>query len=618
LRILILCAVVALGCGCGGPAMAEYPAPGAGGAVVTTAQDPPPGLEYLPPAPGSYELPPIQAAADGAVIDADGTPRRLHAYLGDRYTLLSFVYARCTDTQGCPLATGVLEMVREALAAEPELGARVRLVTLSFDPRRDTPEAMRRYAAHAGGDYAATPWNARPWVFLTTASQRNLRPILDGYGQSIVREIDATGRPTGEFAHVLKVFLIDRARRVRNIYSTSFLHPALVINDLKTLRMNDTGRAAIDRAALERLEHPPLGLPPVPLPDNTTPTVAMIRLGRKLFLDRRLSRNGTLSCAMCHVPEQGFAVNESRTAVGMEGRTLRRNAPTLLNVAYAAPFFHDGREPDLELQPFDVFIHPDEMAAPSLGALVAKVSALSDYPPLFAAAFEASPTVAGIGGAIAAWMRTLLAAGSPFDRWRYGGEDRALTPAARRGFTIFTGRGGCVDCHRIGETQALFTDHRFHDTGIAWYGAAVARADQGPVIVPLAPGVEAPLDRAAVRSVGDPPVNDLGRYEVTGDPVDRWRIKTPMLRNVALTAPYMHDGSLSTLREVVALYNRGGHPHDGLDPALRPLGLGRGDIDALVAFLESLTSPGVADLVHDARSEAVGNRGDAAPAPPQR
>ncbi len=556
----------------------------------------------MPPAPGSYALPPIQPAADGAVIDADGTPRRLFDYLGDRDILLSFVYTRCTDTEGCPLATGVLEMVREGLAKDPELAAMVRLVTLSFDPERDSPGAMRRYALHAGGIDPGTRWNERPWVFLTTASRARLQPILDGYGQSVVRELDAAGRPTGDFTHVLKVFLIDRRKRVRNIYSTSFLHPAIALNDLKTLALEE-----VDPRALGRVRHPPRGLPPVPLPADDPPTIPKLRLGRKLFLDRRLSRNGTLSCAMCHVPEQGFAVNETRTAVGFEGRTLRRNAPTLLNVAYAAPFFHDGREPALEMQPFDVFLNPDEMAAPSLGALVETVRSLPDYAPLFEAAFRAQPGVEAIGRSIAAYLRTLLSANSPFDRWRFGKDGAALGAAAQRGFALFTGRGRCASCHRIGDDAALFTDHQFHDTGVAWFAAETRRTETGPVTVQLAPGVTAPLSRAAVDSVGGPAANDLGRYEATGDPADRFRIKTPTLRNVALTAPYMHDGSLSTLREVVEFYDRGARPHEGLDPILKPLDLREGEVDDLVTFLESLTGDNIDELVRDARSEAVGN-----------
>jgi cytochrome c peroxidase len=370
----------------------------------------------------------------------------------------------------------------------------------------------------------------------------------------------------------------------------------------------DPGR---DRRALARLDHPPLGLPPLPLPSHGPVTAPQIRVGRKLFLDRRLSRNGTMSCAMCHVPEQGFASNELSTAVGMHGAVLPRNAPTLLNAAYAGPFFHDGREPDLDLQPFDVFLNPKEMDQASLGAAVARVRSLPEYEPLFEAAFGGPPTVETIGRALGAYVRTLLAADSPFDRWRFGGDEGALGEAARRGFELFSGKGGCSGCHRIGDRDALFTDHEFHDTGI---GASRAARAQGsdPVPVEIAPGVFARLDRASIRSVGDPAAPDFGRMEITGDPTDLWSYKTPMLRNVARTAPYMHDGSLATLREVVEHYSRGAFPHAGLDPRVRPLGLSPREIDDLVAFLESLTGSNLEELVRDARSEPVGNFGSPA------
>lgn len=363
-----------------------------------------------------------------------------------------------------------------------------------------------------------------------------------------------------------------------------------------------------DRRALARIERPPLGLPPVPLPSGNPPTVEKIRLGRKLFLDRRLSHNGTLSCAMCHVPEQGFTVNEIRTAVGNEGKSLRRNAPTLLNVAFGESFFHDGREPELDLQAFDVFLNADEMASPSLGAMVAKVRSLPDYAALFRAAFGEPPGVENIGRALGTYLRTLLAADSPFDRWYFGGDETALSLAAQRGFRLFAGEANCTACHLIGADHALFTDHRFHDTGLGWHDT-MAR-DTGPVRVEVAPGRFILMDRAAVESVGDPPRADLGRYEVTGEPADRWRFKTPSLRNVALTTPYMHDGSFSTLREVVEHYDRGGYRHADIDPAIRPLGLDESESEDLVAFLESLTGGNVGELVRDARSERVGNPGD--------
>ena len=194
----------------------------------------PTGLEYVPPQPGSYSLPPIQAASDGVVLDQSGHPRRLFDYLGDRYVLLSFIYTRCSAVKGCPLATAVFQMLRDRLDEEPTIAGRVRLVTLSFDPERDTPETMHRYASSVGVNGHG---RAEAWTFLTTPSQDDLEPILDGYGQFVVREVDAEGRFTGNRSHMLKVFLIDRERRVRQIYSSDFLHPSLVINDVKTLMM---------------------------------------------------------------------------------------------------------------------------------------------------------------------------------------------------------------------------------------------------------------------------------------------------------------------------------------------------------------------------------------------
>jgi cytochrome c peroxidase len=365
--------------------------------------------------------------------------------------------------------------------------------------------------------------------------------------------------------------------------------------------------AELDQRALSRIERPPLGLPVVPIPEDNAPTPAKIRLGRKLFFDRRLSNNGTLSCGMCHVPEQGFTVNEIRTSVGNQGKTLRRNAPTLLNVAYAAPFFHDGREPVLDLQPFDVFLNPDEMAASSLGALVEKVKSLPDYAEPFEEAFGEPPAVERIGQAIASYSRTLLSANSAFDRRHYANDTKALNASAERGLSLFVGKAGCVTCHEIGKEHALFTNRSFHDTGIGWYNSTVESKSREPVAVELAPGVVTRVPRSAVESVGEPFANDLGRYEATGDPADRWRFKTPTLRNVAVTAPYMHDGSFSTLREVVEFYNGGAHPHEGLDSAVRPLGLDDHAIDDLVAFLQSLTGDNLDELIRDARSQAVGN-----------
>lgn len=370
-----------------------------------------------------------------------------------------------------------------------------------------------------------------------------------------------------------------------------------------------------DARVMERIEKRSVGLPPVPFPDDNPPTEAKIRLGRKLFFDRRLSHNGTISCAMCHVPEQGFTVNETATAVGIEGKTLRRNAPTLLNVAFMRSLFHDGRETGLETQVISPLLSHEEMGNPSAGDLIERIRRMDDYHGLFESAFGGRVSIEIIGQAIASYQRTLISANSRFDRWYYRREADALTREEVRGFRLFTGKGNCVQCHIIGEEHSLFLDHSFHDTGAGWNKVAGNGPADSTVKVRLAPGVFTSLRREAVDSVGLPGKTDRGRYEVTRDPSDLFRFRTPTLRNVELTAPYMHDGSLSTLLDVVAFYNRGGVPHDGLDPSIKPLGLGGEEMDDLAAFLRSLTGDTIRDIVEDARSERVGNPGVAFPPP---
>jgi cytochrome c peroxidase len=359
---------------------------------------------------------------------------------------------------------------------------------------------------------------------------------------------------------------------------------------------------------LARTGNPPLGLPPLPVPEGNPLSREKIQLGRKLFFDRRLSLNGTQSCAMCHIPEQGFTNNELATAVGLEGRDVGRNAPTLYNVAYRTRMFHDARESTLEQQAWQPIVNPREMATPSIGWALGLIRALPDYDGLFEAAFDGSgANMSTVAQALASYQRTLLAANSPFDRWYYGGEEDAIDASAKRGFELFTGRGSCSSCHLVGEDHALFTDDAVHNTG-AGYARAMGE-EPGPRRVALAPGVFGEVSPEKLAMVSDPDAdNDLGRYEVTRDVADRWSFTTPTLRNVALTAPYMHDGSLLTLEEVVAFYNRGGVPNPLQDPRIRPLGLSAQDEADLLAFLESLTGDYRA-LVLDAFAAPVGDVG---------
>jgi cytochrome c peroxidase len=362
-----------------------------------------------------------------------------------------------------------------------------------------------------------------------------------------------------------------------------------------------------DRRAFARLQSPPLGLPVAPLPEENTPTLEKIALGRKLFFDRRLSFNNTMSCGMCHIPEQGFTNNELATPVGVEGRSIRRNSPTVLNSAYLTHVFHDGREISLENQVLSPLVAHDEMANPSIGHVIAKIRKLPDYDGLFEQVFGGGPSIDRVGKAIATWERTLLAGETSFDRWYYLDEERALTDEQKAGFELFTGKARCVTCHSVGPAYALFTDDLFHDTGIGFTSDNGTPGKSDSVMVEIAPGRKIPVALDFIRSVGEERQKDLGRFEVTLDPEDKWRFKTPSLRNVAVTAPYMHDGSLKTTTEVIRFYVRGGIPHEGLDPLIQPLSLSEAEIRQLNSFLESLTSPTIPVLQADARSAPIGN-----------
>jgi len=588
-------------------------------------------LGYPLPAPGSYRLPPLGDAADGALLDTDGETRSLHRLFEGRTVVLSFVYRLCDDLNGCPLAAAVLHRIRQASAGDPTLARQLRLITVSFDPERDTPEHMRHFAAGFG----PAPRGAE-WLFLTGASRAGIAPVLDAYGQAVQRERGPDGEETGAIAHLLRVFLIDRQGRIRNIYSPSYLHPELVLNDVRTLLVEDAAatptpftaaprnaerggtpsaahatradaREGPPEALIASAMAPPLGLPALPVPPGNPLTAEKVALGRRLFVDRRLSLNGTFSCAMCHIPAQGFTSNELQTAVGIEGRTVRRNAPSLYNVGYATRLFHDARETRLEHQVWAPLLAANEMGNPSIASVIEKLRRLPDYRGRFEAAFGQGPDMETVGMALASYQRTLNCADSPFDRWYFGGEPDAVSAAARRGFAVFMGKGGCSNCHAVESNHALFTDHGLHNTGVG-YRKSMAR-EPAERRVQVAPGVSLRVPSDLIRSVSEPRASDLGRYEVTQDPDDRWKYRTPSLRNVSLTGPYMHDGSIATLAEVVELYDRGGVPNPLLDPRIRPLGLSDAEKDDLLAFLSTLTGSNAAALVADALAAPVGDVG---------
>jgi cytochrome oxidase Cu insertion factor (SCO1/SenC/PrrC family) len=204
--------------------------------AAASAHEPPhkPRQDFVAPAAGSYRLQAIQAAPDGHVLDTEGAPRRLAHFVTGAVTLLSFVYTYCVDPAGCPLAYEAFVELRSRITADPALHGRIRFVSLSFDPVNDTPAAMRQY----GGRYAQRG-GALPWHFLTTRSVAELMPVLDSFGQDVAVQADAQGAPTRTISHMLKVFLIDRRGVVREIYTTAFLLPEVMLNDIKTLVLEE-------------------------------------------------------------------------------------------------------------------------------------------------------------------------------------------------------------------------------------------------------------------------------------------------------------------------------------------------------------------------------------------
>ena len=373
-------------------------------------------------------------------------------------------------------------------------------------------------------------------------------------------------------------------------------------------------RRGVKKDLIRLAQNPPLGLPPVPTPAGNPLTRAKIDLGRKLFFDRRLSINDTFACATCHIPEQGFTSNEMRTAVGVEGRSVLRNSPSLYNSAYLVRVFLDGRETSLENQVWQPITAHNEMAAPSIGWLINKLRRMRDYDGLFEKAFDGSgPDILTVGQALASYQRTLLSGDSPFDRWHFGRQPDAVGEDVKRGFAVFAGKGRCIACHTMGRDHALFSDQQFHNTGL---GYAVSfdlppgggDAPAATTRVQLAPGVFVEVSNDTIEAVTQQKMpNDLGLYRITENPNDRWKFRTQSLRNVALTAPYMHNGQFDTLRDVIEFYDRGGIPNELLSPLIFPLHLAEQEKADLEAFLRALTGSTVPDIVADAFAAPIGD-----------
>lgn len=294
----------------------------------------------------------------------------------------------------------------------------------------------------------------------------------------------------------------------------------------------------------------PAGLPAVAWPKDNQPSADKISLGMQLYFDPRLSKDNTVSCASCHDPAKGFS-NGERFATGVGGAKGGRSAPSVINSAYYAQQFWDGRAATLEDQALGPIQNPIEMAM-TLDAVVAKLNKIDGYKSQFQKVFGTDVNSAGIGKAIAAYERTVLSGNAPYDKFK-AGEPHALSKKAADGMKLFFGKARCSACH----TGPSFSDNGYHNIGIG-------------------------------MTAKEP---DVGREAISKLAGDRGAFKTPTLREIAKTGPYMHDGSLKTLEEVVEHYNKGGIANEWLDEELVPLNLTADEKDAVVVFMkEGLSS----------------------------
>jgi cytochrome c peroxidase len=293
------------------------------------------------------------------------------------------------------------------------------------------------------------------------------------------------------------------------------------------------------------LDEVPLGLGPRPVPKDSPLTEERVRLGRRLFFDPILSADNAVACASCHRPDHGFAGTEAKPR-GIRGQLAARRAPSLLNRAYGTAFFWDGREATLEGQALRPIADPAEMGSTVAGALE-RLKADAAYKKQFGVAFPDGVTADNLGRALASFERVLLRGDGRVDHFRRKGDAKALTAEERQGLWLYESKGRCWRCHAGGN----FTDEAYHNSGVSWG-------------------------------------KDSGRFAVTKKEADRGKFKTPTLRGVGLTGPYMHDGSLTSLDDVVQFYNRGGGANPNLDPVLGPLNLTKDEMRDLVAFLKAL------------------------------
>ena len=314
---------------------------------------------------------------------------------------------------------------------------------------------------------------------------------------------------------------------------------------------------------------------------------AKAKLGDMIFDEKRVSADNSVACNTCHSPRNGFTTH-TQASRGVGDLIGKRNAPSLLNAMFYKTMFWDGRAATLEEQATLPILNPIEMGQKDPKDVVAKLSAIPEFVQAFQQVFGRPVNWEDMGKALAAFERTRLSTEAPFDRSLHG-DDKALNAAQKRGWALFTGKAHCASCHTFDASLPLFGDNRFHNTGVGARGLEpLAKRAEASV----AAGNKAEIDRLALETDN----SELGRFLVTRKKEDLGAFKTPFLRDVLLTGPYMHDGSLATLWDVVDFFNKGGDRNSYLDSEMKPLSLSESEVDDLVNFLGALTSDRFAEL----------------------
>jgi len=331
----------------------------------------------------------------------------------------------------------------------------------------------------------------------------------------------------------------------------------------------------------------PEGLDPVIwnafVPEDNALTPQRVALGRKLYFDKRLSDDGSVSCATCHDVTRGFT-DQLAVSKGIGGQFGKRNAPTTLNVALLQTLFWDGRSPTVDHQARQPILNPVEMGMADAAAAMKAISDDPEYKKTFQEAYGREMNFEDLGRAIGAFERTLVFVDSPLRRF-LAGDDQAMSAEALAGFELFNGKARCVACHPMNPSNPLGTDNRFHNVGVsARHQNFELLARQAVKLLEQDPS-EQKLDELAVGT----DMSELGRFMVTRSTPDIGSFRTPLILNIGITPPYMHDGSLATLWDVMDHYNKGGEANPFLDGGIEPLALTEEEIDQLVALLFTLT-----------------------------